>query len=471
MTKHFNKSTIKTFIKRSMMACLSLCFPLSILTTSLFTTPLHAQEYVDENAVVENVPVQNVPASSFTPPPAVTPVDCADTIPICRPPLSFIFDKTFSAVVGAEALISGLHIYSLLDDNFLPSTQGSTEGTMIFGRLGKLVLENFFFNMASVTQHEIFGHGARGREFHFETLRFRVNFWGGGSTLFVHRDFLNLSPSEKMAYVTGGVESNYILAKQLRTQWLDTKFIDEREGHLYILTAMDQASYILKTHRRYPNRRFGGRRFFPAGIIDDGNDIRNYVNQVNRWHRRHVLSLSDLRRYVLLDFLDPYFYFSAFSLGNYLYDGSQGFEYPMLNFGNVQYLPGFRLILAPYAPEYQFINYIRALDQIFQVTLRYSNLANKQAYGLTFEALRLWSSELLNFDGRLDIWDQPKMNTRYFRRSAENKWGAAASVMARYKVNNCLELKAQVGYKTTGYVPGEELRHTPILRAGFALHM
>lgn len=475
-----NHKKINTYERSNTFMLPYLCFSLislisfiSLFSLSLFPFSAIAQEYVDENTVVEervvnahhNAP-DGPPTTSFTPPPPVgTPVACDDSIPMCRPPMTFIFDSTFSPIVGAEAFISGLRVYQLLDDNFVPSTQGSTDGTMVFARLGKLALEYLLFETVSTAQHEIFGHGARGREFHFEPMRYRIRIGGGGSTHFQRRDYLRLSPNEKMAFTTGGVESTYILAKQLRNRWLDAKYLDEREGQLYLLTALDQTHYILKTHNK------PGRRFFNAPFLDDRHDIMSYIRQINAWHRRHVLTASDLRRYALFDLLDPYLYLSLFSIGQYLYDGTQGFEYPMLDFGNIQYLPGFRLALAPYAPEYQFINYFRGLDQTVQFTLRYSNLASRQSYGLILEVLRLWSSDLLNFDGRLDLWNQPKLHTHFFRRSEDNKWGIGASIMARYRVNNSVELKAQLGYKTTGYIPGEALKHTPIIRAGINLQL
>lgn len=383
-------------------------------------------------------------------------VDVSPTVP-CRPPYTFIFDKDASMVVGGNIFISSLHAYQSIDDAFIPSTEGIKDWTMMAGRFGKYLLEGILFNMGMIAQHEIFGHGARAREFNMHIRKYRVTPWSG-YTYFKARDFQRLSPSEKTAFISGGVEGTYILAKQLRNQWLDSKYIDEREGHFYLQNVLDQTRYVLST-RHYKD-------LSPL----HGHDIGLYIHEVNKWHRQRVLTAHDLRRKILLDFVDPYTFYSFFSLIKYVVDGTQGFEYPMIPLGNYQYLPGFRIALAPYGPEYQFINYMRGPEHSIQTTLRYGDNGDKESYGFTMEITRILSSDLLNFDGRIDLWNQPKMHARTSRR-AESKFGAAASIIARYRLAPCFEVMGQLGYKTTGYIPGEFLRHTPIIRAGFSLQI
>ena len=373
-------------------------------------------------------------------------------------PIKFILDRYFSPIDGAYALNSALRGYMMIDDSLLPSSEGVTELTMVLGRIGKYLLEGVLFQWGMVAQHEIFGHGFRAREFHLQNIQYRVTPWSGFTSV-NYAKYLRLSPSQKIAVSAGGVEATYILARELRNDWLERNCMDEREAHVYLQNALDQTQYVLSTRNR---------RRWPWG--SDEHDILRYINQVNRWYGKTVLTGANLRRKILMDFLDPYIFFSLYSVGHYFVDGTQGFEYPMIPLGPYRYLPGFRISLAPYGPEYQLINYLQGCDQIIQATIRYGNNAHRQSYGLILDVRQLWTSELLSIDGRLDLWRQPKLFTRRAFQ-ASNEFGGALSFFARYRVNNCLEFIGQIGYKSTGYMPGEELKHSPILRAGFAVHM
>ncbi len=372
-------------------------------------------------------------------------------------PIKFILDRYFSPITGAYALNSALHGYMMIDDSLIPSSEGVTEFTMVLGRIGKYLLEGILFQWGMVAQHEVFGHGFRAREFHLNPIRYRVTPWSG-FTSFGYK-FYTLSPSEKIAVSAGGVEGTYILARELRNDWLERNCMDEREAHVYIQNALDQTFYVLSTrnHRRWPWN-------------DDEHDINSYIKLVNKWYGKAVLSGANLRRKILMDFLDPYVFFSIYSIGHYFVDGTQGFEYPMIPLGPYRYLPGFRISLAPYGPEYQFINYLQGCDQIIQATIRYGNNAHRQSYGLILDVRQLWTADQLSIDGRLDLWRQPKLFTQHAW-SATNKLGGALSFFARYRVNNCLEFIGQLGYKTMGYMPGEQLKQSAIVRAGFAVHM
>lgn len=415
-----------------------------------------------ENTVLnENV----LPSGSSN---VVQPVEAfEETTTVAKPPYSVILDKDFSPVSGASFLNSGLRAYQDIDDAFIPSSVGMKNFGMIMGRLSKYLLEDVLFSTGMIAQHEIFGHGARAREFNLKVTKYRVTPFSG-STNFYLRNYLKLTSNQKAAFITGGVEGTYILAKQLRNRWLDSQVIDEREGHFYLLNAFDQTGYVLQT--RGHDKRFYSRRLEDRNPTFKRGDIDIYIREVNFWHRRQVLTAHELRRTILFDFADPYAFYSIVSALQYFLNGTQEFQYPMIPLGCYHYLPGLRIALAPYGPEYQFINYFRGPESSVQATFRYGDTGDKESYGLTIEAMRVLSSELLNFDIRVDLWNQPQLNKPSAWR-AENSFGAAASLFARYRVAPCFELMGQLGYKTSGYIPGEFLRRTPILRVGFFLYI
>ncbi len=365
-------------------------------------------------------------------------------------PVQIIVDQHLSPVTGASAFITLLRGYQALDDNLLPSTQGQCDIAMIGGRFLKFIFEGALFSTATVAQHEYFGHGWRLREFHIHA-NYRIRPYDG-FTSFSAAPFNNLSPLQRNSVNVGGIEATTILAKQLRNSFLESCWIDERAGHMYLLNNFDQTFYVLST--KHENN------------TTSGNDITAYISTLNNWHGQQVLTHNQLKKKIYLDFLDPYFFYSLYGIGTYLINGDPAFEYPMLCIGDYKYLPGLRMALAPYGPEYQLINYIKTAEHIIQATFRYGNTGGKHSSGLTLEATRLFTSELLNFDGRLDLWQQPKLFTATAAQ-ASSKAGAAMSLIARYQVAQCFDIFAQLGYKTTGYMQGESLKHSPIARIGF----
>lgn len=381
----------------------------------------------------------------------------SDNTSCCCPrgPIGIILDQNFSPVVGSSGLISIWRTYMSLDDYLYPNTEGDTSCMMMLGRLGKLSLEDIAVSTGMVTQHEIFGHGWRAREFDLSVFKYSIRPYSG-YTVFSLTQFNQLSPSERISFIAGGMEATGILAKQLRNRWLETKSIDEREGHFYLVTSLDQTLYVMKTK--------------PSSNGPYGNDVQAYVQQLNNWFGRPVLTPRSLRNRELFDLFDPYVWFSLYGMGHYIIDGSQCFEYPMIPIGDYQYLPGFRIALAPYGPEYQFINYIRALDYTMQATFRYGNTGGKNSEGLILEMTRLWDANCFSIDGRFDIWSQPKLFVPTAQQAAR-KFGGAASLFARYRILNNFELMGQLGYKMKGYMPGEALKRGAILRAGFFVHL
>lgn len=378
--------------------------------------------------------------------------------PAQREPVGLIFDRTFSQVVGAEAIITAFRGYQLLDDWIAPSTAGNTSGSMIAGRFGKAIFEGLLSTTAMVTQHEVFGHGARAREFDIHVYRYSIGPFGG-STSFNATKFNQLSLNEQIAFTAGGMEGSNILGRQIRGRWLRSQSIDSREASLYFAVSyLDQTQYIMST--KLSNRD----RTFPIG-----HDVFQYVNEVNRWNRGQTLTTHKLRKQALVDFLDPYLYYSIYSIGLYVIDGCQLWEYPMIPIGEYRFLPMARLVLAPYGPEYQLTTLIKGPERNIIANFRYGNTGRQHSSALGIEVSDILSSDLLFVDGKVELWNQPKLYTAFA--SGREKLGAAASLVARYRVIKQLDVLGQAGYKTTGFIPGEELKHGPILRVGFMLNI
>lgn len=366
-------------------------------------------------------------------------------------PVGLVADRYFSPTTGSELMITLLRGYQWLDDKF-PSTLGDTSSSARLGRAGKFVIEDLLFLVGTITQHEIFGHGFRAREFHMP-VHYHIGLTNG-STNFKASDYLKLSLHERTALSSGGMEATSRLARQFEYRWLESNWMDPREAHFYLLNTLDQTFYVLDT-----------RKSDKSGTLD-GHDVQHYVQEINAWHGKKALSVSSLRHKVLIDFLNPYFFYSLYSIGSYLVDGSGIYEFPMLSLGEYRYLPALRLVLAPFGPEYQMTNYIRGPEHDVIATLRFGNTENSRSAAMDMHLSRLFVTDLLTFDGKASLWRQPKLFTTNVQAN-KRRFGGALSVLARYRMAERIEMLGELGYKTSGYLPGEILKHTPILRIGF----
>ncbi len=364
------------------------------------------------------------------------------------------FDRYYSPAVGSDLFLSLLHGVQTVEDHWVPKSQVDSSIHPLLSRLGLFALESLLWNTATTAQHEIFGHGSRAREFHM-SAHYRVNIGGGGRIAVPLSNYNALSYHEKAAFNAGGMEGNSRLAKHLRDQWLDNTSIDMREANLYLNASLDQTLYMRNTFKKDK-----------TAAIASGHDVANYIETVNDWQGSTVLSHHKLKHRALLDLCDPYLFYSFYGVGLYLYDGTQSFEYPMLNLGQYQYLPALRVVPAPYGIEYQWMNFIKGPHYDIQAGLRAGNHGSKSSKALDLELNRLFSSDLLFMDLKTSLWRQPKLFTASAITS-KNHMGAALSMVARYRLSQSVELCGQAGYKTTGYMPGEILKHSPILRVGF----
>lgn len=371
-------------------------------------------------------------------------------------PLQFSYDPDFSMHVGSNLTQSALWGYQLFDDTMISSTEGDTRVRMMFARFGKLLIESSLASWALVAQHEIFGHGARAREFDMAVSSYHVSPFSG-STSFALGDYNNLSTIQKIALTTGGMESTTIVAYDLRDNWLRGSQLDVRAAQLYLANYLDQTTYIRGT---------------PDSDISSGNDVASYVDLVNTWHdNADVLTKKRLRHRSLIDLFDPFLWYSVYGMVNYIVYGEQLYDYSMFNIGNYQYLPSLRIVLSPWGPEYQFSNYFKNIDnQVLYLGLRHGSTGKHSSNGCTVKQTNLFNWRDIYFDGRADLWRQPNINA-ISAATAKRGYGLAGFATGNYWVKQTLKLFAQLGYKTNGFLQGEPLDSGIIVRVGVTANL
>jgi len=367
-------------------------------------------------------------------------------------PLNFIVDKHYSMVVGSDLAQSALWGYQLFDDSMISSTEGDTQPQTMFARFGKSLIEYTLANWVMVAQHEWFGHGARAREFDLSNVHYKVRPYSG-YTSFSQAQYNQLTPAQKIALTTGGMESTSLLASDLRENFLHGSAVDIRAAQLYVTSYLDQSLYVFGTSDSDTNL---------------GNDITSYISSVNAWQNINGATITkrNLRHRSNIDFLDPFLFYSIFGIVNYIATGEQQYDFYMIPIAGFKYLPSFRNVLAPWGPEWQFNNYIKnPADQLLYIGLRNGKTGNQLSTAITVKISELLTWNNVYFDARADLWKQPNIKAVNLA-TAKSKLGLAAFSTANFKLNSTMKIFGQLGYKTAGFIPGEALKSSLIARAG-----
>ncbi|MBD3414090.1 MAG: hypothetical protein GF421_06650, partial [Candidatus Aminicenantes bacterium] len=276
---------------------------------------------------------------------------------------SVVFDLTQSSRFGAENLLSGHKLIFSLQEKILPPslTEENTalnKSTGIAYRLAKaVILDNVASHFTYLVQHEVFGHGARYREFGYQNIQYELHLffpWGSGKGWTRGQGAPSdhwVTHHEWMMAATGGVEANSLLARRLRMNWLQRGQMTYGESMLYLYTANDLLAYIWRTRWKIRGQ--------------SGNDILHWLSRLNSYEGHlfkedYPLTLDDLCRHSWANLLSPFNYLALYSLFvPYLWNGEIRSEIPMIRIRGLKYLPSLRIGLTPYGTEFIQENYIK----------------------------------------------------------------------------------------------------------------
>lgn len=361
-----------------------------------------------------------------------------------------IVDRDLSPYSGASLMISTYNFCKYLTDAYIPepNDKDSLRWVTRVALLGGAYVINGYL---MVTQHEIFGHGYRTREFGFHDVGYEIGYYSG-ATYYLSSDFNNLNIYKQNALRAGGIEANTILSQRIREPWFKSKQIDYRDGLSYIINQIEQLRYVYIT---------------PPNCSNSGNDINNYINGVNRYYNNTpTLSNAKMRSIVLLNLLDPALYYSLYGIGVYLFNGTSSTSFYMLNIDNYKYLPTVSTILAPWGPEFQLQNFvITPQQQLIQAHLRAGSNSNITSLGLDVIVNPIWKYKKLLIGNQLSVWRQPNGGAANAA-SARLHFGIAEFVNIEYVINPNISLLTDIGYKTSGFMQGYLLNSGAIIRLG-----
>lgn len=396
-----------------------------------------------------------------------------------QPRYALTADWPLTAEAGAQNLLLAQRASMALEDRFLPPRLWDERGVGrkaagIGYRLGRLILLDYpLDHLAFLAQHEVFGHGARFREFGWEQAGYHIALpwpYGDGS------GFASFIPppggrtrDEVIAAALHGAHASDVLAAQIRRNALLRGRLHYREATLYLRAATDVMTYVLTTEEQ----------------AAAGNDVLAWLENLNR--RAKVegvgarIELDDVKRQALLGLLDPALYAGLYAvLKTYLFDGEAALRTPMLPLGPIRYLPALRFGWSPFGSTLTFDSVLRIDGRVLRLYATRTDPTLYAAWGAGIDAADLLRAGPVTLDIRLDVWDQPTLRLDPADRHPDGTLrasggglGAAASARLFHSPGAThgwqTGLMLEAGYKTVGFVAGERLDAGPILRLGIAI--
>jgi hypothetical protein len=187
----------------------------------------------------------------------------------------------------------------------------------------------------------------------------------------------------------------------------------------------------------------------------------------------YKLTVSDLAKQVLIICLDPFQYFSLYTLiKTYLYSAEENFKFPMIELGRFKYLPSFHLGLTPFGSEIYFENFFVHSSKVAELYLRYGVPTFHRFWGLGFYGMNIIELDPFSFDIGADIWNQPMIST-YSSDITESKGGLGGAMTCTMFLKLAetfatVSLMGELETKTVGYLPGEPLSDAMIFRVGLS---
>lgn len=394
-----------------------------------------------------------------------------------KEPYYLMGDVDFSPYCGAEnffALHEGLELG--LDKVFGKKKENKVLG--ILRRLSGMVLVWHPLSELEVTaQHEVFGHGYRIRDigpFAVKVEGYDIDAPfpygdGGGETIYDNNG--NLTSFGEISISAAGVEATAFLANRLKMKWMSDLKLDPRKLFLYLLGQQDLTSYTYTMDDS-------------VVFLNDGHDIESYLYWLNNTYYNDNLSKEDLKKAVLVNLLDPMTYFCVGSFFYYIFSG-KNMKIPALSIKKLKMLPNLRLGLAPYGPEYYLENFMSCGNSPVYSYFRIGKHNQNTFWGLGIEYLDLFRFNSCKIGFRCDFYQQPKI---YFKKGFFvfqniqvgymekdlNKmiYGISSSLIFNKRLLKSHEmfLYAEGGYKTHGFVSGQSLKNSIILRLGFGFN-
>lgn len=392
-------------------------------------------------------------------------------------PYVVVFDSYMSPAAGAEGLLTVQHLLARAEDRWLPVKIGAERSRPAFAlgilyRTGKfLALDMPQDHFLLVVAHEYFGHGARFRELGDGRLRYGFDApipYGSGDAFTKFNGQFPVSPLADLNVSAAGIEAQHSLADAITERAVARGRMHYREAWLYFESRMAAMSYILSA----------------SPTSADGHDAADYLETFDKACTAPCVPLTRnyVQRRALLALADPMLYYAMYGLAvSYIGGGNTTGPMPLIPVGaGVRVMPSLGYAMAPYGTEWTvraaFQQEQRAKSRIRRltsVTLRVGHTGASSTFAINARAADVLRVRGLRIALGADVWRQPELLAD--QTSEPQNVGAGATATTIVPLPRLLRsrwidgIHVAAGYKSQGFVPGEQLSGGAFLRAGFAL--
>jgi hypothetical protein len=392
-------------------------------------------------------------------------------------PHTVVFDSYMTPAAGAQGLLTMQHLLATAEDRWLPLKIGTERSRPalalgILYRSGKfLALDMPQDHFLLVVAHEVFGHGARFRELGDGRLRYGFDApipYGSGDAFTRFNGRFPISPLADLNVSAAGMEAQHALADAIAERAVARGRLHYREGWLYFESRLAAVSYILSA----------------SPTSSEGHDAADFLETFEKACTAPCspLTRNYVQRRALLALVDPLLYYSMYGLAvSYIGNGNTTGPMPLIPVGGgVRLMPSLGYALAPYGAEWTLRTAFqqgqraeRRERRLTNVALRVGNTGASSAWGLSVRAADALRVRRLHVGLAADIWRQPELLAD--KTSDEQHLGAGVVATVIVPLPRLLRsrwsdgIQVAAGYKSQGYVPGEQLSGGGVLRVGVVL--
>ena len=322
-----------------------------------------------------------------------------------------------------------------------------------------------------VVAHEVFGHGARFRELGDGQIRYGFDApipYGSGDAFTRFNGFFPISPLANLNVSAAGIDAQHALADAIAERAVARGRLHYREAWLYFESRMAAVDYMLSA----------------SPTSSEGHDVADYLDTFEKACTAPCspLTRNYVQRRALLALADPLLFYSMYGLAvSYIGNGSTTGPMPLIPVGRgVRLMPSLGYALAPYGAEWSFRTSFhqeqRAQSRerrITGITLRVGNTGASSTWGFSTRAADVLRVRGFRFGLAFDVWRQPALLADQTSDPQHMGAGAVATVVVpipRILRSQWAEgIQISAGYKSQGFVPGEQLSGGGVVRAGIAL--
>lgn len=397
-------------------------------------------------------------------------------------PHVIVFDQYMSPAAGAQGLLTVQHLLASAEDRWLPKKIGDERSRpklalgILYRSAKFMALDVPQDHLLMVAAHEVFGHGARLRELGNGRIRYAFDApipYGSGNASTRFDGEFPISPLASLNVAASGIEAQHAVADAITEKAVARGRIHYREAWLYFESRITGMTYILTAS--------------PHSAA--GHDVADYLDTFEDACTRPCAAPT--RKYVqqraLIALADPLLYYAIYGFAaSYIGAGNTTGPLPLIPIGRgIRMLPSLGFSLAPYGAEWVGRSTFHTGERgegrgkrvpgvtLTGVTLRIGNTGASTTWGVGVRAADVLRLRGLRVDATVEVWRQPELLTDKTSDPLHTGGGITGSVVVplprRLRTPWTDAIFVTAGYKSQGYIPGEQLSGGGFLRAGFVV--